>query len=105
MRRLLLLISAALSGPALLSAQTDPAPAVAPPPAAPQPTPTVPAEAAAPGKDVVHQMNSAFARVFETVAPSVVIIEVTKKADANDTTLDDLFFQAPDLSLIHISEP
>jgi Do/DeqQ family serine protease len=97
MRRLLFLfISAALAGPALVSAQTSPAPAVAPPPAAPQPTPTVPAEAAAPGKDVVHQLNSAFARVFETVAPSVVIIEVTKKADANDTTLDDLFFQAPD---------
>ncbi len=61
-----------------------------------QPTPTIPAEAAAPGKDVVHQLNSAFAKVFETVAPSVVIIEVTKKADGNDTSLDDLFFQAPD---------
>ncbi len=66
------------------------------PPAAAQPTPTIPAAVAAPGKDVVHQLNSAFAKVFETVAPSVVIIEVTKKADANDTTLDDLFFQAPD---------
>ena len=44
-----------------------------------QPTPTIPAEAAAPGKDVVHQLNSAFAKVFEIVAPSVVIIEVTKK--------------------------
>ncbi len=62
----------------------------------PAPTPTIAAEAAVPGKDVVHQLNSAFARVFETVAPSVVIIEVTKKADANDTTFDDLFFQAPD---------
>ncbi len=41
-------------------------------------------------------MNSAFAKVFEIVAPSVVIIEVTKKADGNDTSLDDLFFQAPD---------
>ena len=61
-----------------------------------QPTPTIPAEAAAPGKDVVHQLNSAFAKVFEIVAPSVVIIEVTKKADGNDTSLDDLFFQAPD---------
>ncbi len=45
---------------------------------------------------MVHQLNSAFAKVFETVAPSVVIIEVTKKADPSDTALDDLFFQAPD---------
>ena len=66
------------------------------PPSAVQPTPTIPAAAAAPGKDVVHQLNSAFAKVFETVAPSVVIIEVTKKADGNDTSLDDLFFQPPD---------
>jgi serine protease Do len=93
MRRLFFLFLAVAS-PALVSAQSTPVPA--PPAAAAQPTPTVPAEAAAPGKDVVHQLNSAFARVFETVAPSVVIIEVTKKADANDTTLDDLFFQAPD---------
>jgi serine protease Do len=56
----------------------------------------VPAAAAAPGKDVVHQLNNAFEKVFETVAPSVVIIEVTKKADGNDSSLDDLFFQAPD---------
>ena len=79
------------------SAYADTAPT--PPPAAqpaPQPTPTIPAEAAAPGKDVVHQLNSAFAKVFETVAPSVVIIEVTKKGDGNDTSLDDLFFQPPD---------
>jgi Do/DeqQ family serine protease len=66
------------------------------PPATPQPTPTVAKEAAAPGIDVVHQLNSAFAKVFETVAPSVVIIEVTKKSDASETSLDDLFFQAPD---------
>src|ERR1051326_6370076 len=66
------------------------------PPASVQPTPTIPAAAAAPGKDVVHQLNSAFAKVFETVAPSVVIIDVTKKADSNDTSLDDLFFERPD---------
>ena len=71
-----------------------PEPAVSP--AAIEPTPTIPAAVAAPGKDVVHQLNSAFAKVFETVAPSVVIIEVTKKADGNETSLDDLFFQAPD---------
>ena len=58
------------------------------------PTPSVPPEAAEAGKDVVHQLNSAFTKVFENVAPSVVIIQVTKKHDSNDTpTLDDLFFQ------------
>ncbi len=74
--------------------RAQPAP-TAPPPAA-QPTPTIPEEAAAPGKDVVHQLNNAFEKVFETVAPSVVIVEVTKKADGSDTSLDDLFFQPPD---------
>src|SRR6476646_4703176 len=58
------------------------------------PTPTVPAAAAEAGKDVVHQLNSAFTKVFEIVAPSVVIIEVTKKNDSIDNpTLDELFFQ------------
>ncbi|MEO7166006.1 MAG: trypsin-like peptidase domain-containing protein [Spartobacteria bacterium] len=101
--RLLFFVLLALLPAAYLSAQTAPVPSTSPAavpataqPAAAQPTPTVPAAAAAPGKDVVHQLNSAFAKVFETVAPSVVIIEVTKKADANDTSLDDLFFQAPD---------
>ena len=42
----------------------------------------------------MHQLNSAFAKVFEIVAPSVVIIEVTKKADGNEPPLDDLFFQS-----------
>ncbi len=60
----------------------------------PAPTSTVPAAAAAAGKDVVHQLNSAFTKVFEIVAPSVVIIEVTKKSDGSDaSSLDDLFFQ------------
>src|SRR5437763_11713783 len=60
------------------------------------PTSTVPPAAADAGKDVVHQLNSAFTRVFEIVAPSVVIIEVTKKNEGPDTSaLDDLFFQAP----------
>lgn len=68
----------------------------APPLAQPEaiPTPSVPAESAEAGKDVVHQLNSAFTKVFEIVAPTVVIIEVTKKSDGNDNpTLDDLFFQ------------
>src|SRR5215210_2457901 len=60
------------------------------------PTSTVPPAAADAGKDVVHQLNSAFTKVFEIVAPSVVIIEVTKKNDASEnSTLDDLFFQGP----------
>src|SRR5213594_2651750 len=62
------------------------------------PSSTVPAAVAEAGKDVVHQLNNAFAKVFETVAPSVVIIEVSKKNDiAESSPLDDLFFQgAPD---------
>jgi serine protease Do len=70
----------------------------APPLAQPEtgPTSTVPPAAADAGKDVVHQLNSAFTKVFEIIAPCVVIIEVTKKNDANDNpTLDDLFFQGP----------
>ena len=53
----------------------------APPTAQPEVTPTVPAAAAEAGKDVVHQLNNAFAKVFEIIAPSVVIIEVSKKND------------------------
>src|ERR1700675_1233188 len=57
------------------------------------PSPTIPAAAAEAGKDVVHQLNNAFAKVFETVAPSVVIIEVSKANDGRDgSPLDDLFF-------------
>ena len=61
---------------------------------APETTPTVPPGAAEPGKDVVHALNNAFAKVFEIVAPSVVIVEVTKKNDAPEgLNFDDLFFQ------------
>ena len=60
------------------------------------PSATVPAAAAEAGKDVVHQLNNAFAKVFETVAPSVVIIEISKKADMGENLgLEDLFFQWP----------
>ncbi|MEY2584383.1 MAG: serine protease Do, partial [Verrucomicrobiota bacterium] len=72
--------------------------AAAPPLSQPEtgPTSTVPPAAADAGKDVVHQLNSAFTKVFEIIAPTVVIIEVTKKNDAPDTsTLDDLFFNQP----------
>ena len=78
-----------------LLAFAAPVPA-APPLSQPEsgPTATVPPAAAETGKDVVHQLNNAFAKVFEVVAPSVVIIEVTKKSEAGDNpTLDDLFFQ------------
>jgi len=58
-------------------------------------TPTVPPAAAEQGKDVVHALNNAFAKVFETVAPSVVIIEVSKKGESEGSAFDDLFFQGP----------
>src|SRR6266571_4643611 len=55
---------------------------------------TIPPAAAESGKDVVHALNNAFAKVFEIVAPSVVIIEVSKKNDGNEGfNFDDLFFQ------------
>src|SRR5436853_2620985 len=61
-----------------------------------EPSPTVPAAAAEQGKDVVHALNNAFAKVFEIVAPSVVIIETWKKNDGSDNSpFDDLFFQGP----------
>src|ERR1041385_2886075 len=59
------------------------------------PSPTVPSNtlAADAGKDVVHQLNSAFDKVFESVAPSVVVIEVSKPNDGSDSSaFDDLFF-------------
>src|SRR6266404_353602 len=71
----------------------------APPLAQPEsgPTSTVPPAAADAGKDVVHQLHSALTKVFEIVAPTVVIIEVTKKNDGPDTSaFDDLFFQQPE---------
>jgi Do/DeqQ family serine protease len=60
------------------------------------PNSTVPlnSTAAEAGKDVVHQLNNAFARVFETVAPGVVIIETSKKSEISESSaLDELFFQ------------
>src|SRR5213082_842852 len=59
------------------------------------PTSSVPAAAAEAGKDVVHQLNNAFAKVFETVAPSVVIIDISKKNDNETSAFEDLFFQGP----------
>jgi Do/DeqQ family serine protease len=91
---LLLFFSLGVSLPAQTPA--PPAPATTPPSATPEATPTIPPAAAAPGKDVVHQLNNAFEKVFESVAPSVVIIEVTKKADSSDNSLDDFLFQPPD---------
>lgn len=64
--------------------------------ASPETTPTVPAAAAESGKDVVHALNNAFAHVFDTVAPSVVIIEVSKKNEPGENSaFDDLFFPGP----------
>src|SRR5438034_9541658 len=60
------------------------------------PTSSVPAAAAEAGKDVVHQLNNAFAKVFETVAPSAVIMEISKKNEISESPpLDDVFFQGP----------
>src|SRR2546423_8856611 len=59
------------------------------------PTPTGPAAAAEQGKAVGPQLNNAFAKVFEIVAPSVVIIEVSKKNDTETSAFEDLFFQGP----------
>ena len=73
------------------------------------PSPTVPAAAAEAGKDVVHQLNNAFAKVFEIVAPSVVIIEVSKKSDGSEgLPFDDLFFPGappPDENNPHNQRP
>src|SRR5947208_12650264 len=66
------------------------------PEAVPSDTGPVNSSAAEAGKDVVHQLNNAFAKVFETVAPGVVIIETSKKTEISETSrLDDLFFQGP----------
>jgi serine protease Do len=66
------------------------------PEAVPIPAPPPNPSAAEAGKDVVHQLNNAFAKVYEIVAPSVVIIEISKKNDiAENSLLDDLLFQGP----------
>src|SRR3954462_14952929 len=84
MRRSFLLLSLALTTATLAFAQT------------PEATATLPPSAADAGKDQVHALNNAFARVFETVAPSVVIIETSKKTDSSENSaFDDLFFQGP----------
>ena len=96
MRRLTLSLAAAFIAAGSLFA--------APPAAQPEPTgmpsATVPPAAADQGKDVVHQLNNAFMKVFEVVAPSVVVIETTKNRDESDTpSLEDLLFQnQPDQS-------
>src|SRR5207253_11468278 len=66
------------------------------PEAVPSDTVPVNPSAAEAGKDVVHQLNNAFAKVFESVAPGVVIIETSKKSEISESSpLDDLFFQGP----------
>ena len=86
-RSILTLVAASVAFSSILA---EPTPPVAP-------SPTIPAAAAEAGKDVVHQLNNAFAKVFETVAPSVVIIEITKKNDSGDApSLEDLFQGPPD---------
>src|SRR6476469_5502702 len=74
-----LILACALSGSPILAQES---------------TSTIPPAAAESGKDVVHALNNAFAKVFEIVAPSVVIIEVSNKNDGKEGfNFDDLFFQ------------
>jgi serine protease Do len=61
----------------------------------PAPTPPIEPEAAEAGKGVVQALNSAFTRVFDIVAPSVVIIEVSKSSESEAPSLEDLLFQNP----------
>ncbi len=77
-----------LAASSLCLAQSTPAPASSP-------STSASAAAAEAGKDVVHQLNNAFARVFESVAPAVVIIEISKKNEVPDTTIEDLFEGPP----------
>src|SRR5262245_37376741 len=66
------------------------------PEAVPDSTVPVNPSAAEAGKDVVHQLNNAFAKVFETVAPGVVIIETSKKSEISESSpLEERFFQGP----------
>src|SRR6476660_8932688 len=80
----LFLVICLASAASLNSGQAAPAPS-------PAPAPTTSSAAAEAGKDVVHQLNNAFAKVFESVAPAVVIIEITKKNEGLEPTLEDLF--------------
>ena len=86
--RNLLLFASWMAAGSFCLAQPAPSPS-------PAPSATTSAEAAAAGKDVVHQLNNAFAKVFETVAPSVVIIEISKKSEAADGPNLEDFFQGP----------
>lgn len=86
MQFLLILISAsAVSLSSILAASTETAP-----------TPTVAPAAAEQGKDVVHSLNNAFEKVFDTVAPSVVVIEITKKKGGNEASFFEELFPGPD---------
>jgi serine protease Do len=85
-RPILTLMAVSTAFSCLLAEQTAPI----------SPSPTISAAAAEPGKDVVHQLNNAFAKVFETVAPSVTIIEITKKYEASEADPEDLFQEPPD---------
>ncbi len=90
MRRLTLSFTAAL----IVAASVVAAPPNAQPEPMAMPSPTVPPVAAEQGKDVVHQLNNAFMKVFEVVAPTVVVIETSKERDANESpSLEDLLFQ------------
>lgn len=64
-------------------------------------TPGTPASAQAP-RDFLHQLDEGFVQVFEKVAPSVVVIDVSKKAAPADEESGngfDFFFRSPDAGL------
>lgn len=69
---------------------TPPAPpaAVAAPSLPPGPPPGAPKVEAPPsaGQSLARQLNEAFISVFDHVAPAVVVVDVSKEADANDPT-------------------
>ncbi len=71
----------------------DKVPAVIP---APRPEPVVPPS---PAKSIAQQLNDAFVAVFERVAPTVVIIDVTKKpsseGEGGTDYFPDFFFHSP----------
>ena len=92
-----LLALALLVAPVAARAQgnnAEKAPAVIP---APRPEPVVPPSAA---KSIAQQLNDAFVAVFERVAPTVVVIDVTKKpsseGDGTDYFPDFFFHNSPD---------
>ena len=74
-------------------------PAWAQQPASPAPVPTATSSAAsASSLELLHQLDDAYANLYNKVVPSVVIIDTNKRAsgDSEDPHGFDFFFRAPD---------